>query len=65
MGEIFPVHVLILELIAKIIFKKYCKSIRDEELSRKLIKGLQKNERWVTGLDMELSKGAIHQWVYH
>lgn len=64
MGEIFPVHLLILELIAKIIFKKYCKSIRDEELSRKLIKGLQKNEQWVTGLDMELSKGAIHQWVY-
>lgn len=65
MGEIFPVHLLILELIAKIIFKKYCKSIQDEELSRKLIKGLQKNEQWVTGLDMELSKGAIPQWVYH
>lgn len=65
MGEIFPVHLLILELIAKIIFKKYCKSIRDEELSRKLIKGLQKNEQWVTGLYMELSKGAIHQWVYY
>lgn len=45
MGEIFPVHLLILELIAKIIFKKYCKSIQDEELSRKLIKGLQNMSR--------------------